>query len=538
MWQLRCPRWLQRAAELRQLVLGIVVFGVLGSARGLDEGSVAAMVTQDSFRRQFGLDAESGLSPAQLADRKSNVVSMVLLGSIGGSLLAMGIVDRVGRIGALRVLLALWIIGVVVQITTFSHSYIQLLMGRLVAGFGIGMTTVVCPTYLVEVAPPRVRGLCTCIFSASVYFGILIGYLSNWLTQLYLSPTNRNQWVVPTALQIAVAGAALVASAGVVESPRWYCEDHQYEKALMALARLRNLGEDSAAVLHEFDMIAASLDASRRALAKEDSLVGSLASSKAPSKRSRVLALALRLKCLFTETPYQIALGIAVQLLGQWTGANAVTMYAPEFFRILGILTHNQQLFMTLMFGVSKLVFALACAFFVIDRLGRKVALYAGISMQFVAMVYITIFLKLQHDHVPSLALQHRLGVAAIIMIHLNGAGWAVGWNSVQYLVGAELFPLHLRGAATGVIMFAHYVNQFGNSKAVPIMLVAMHQWGAMLFCAVIILVGLLFVWFFVPEPAGCKLEEMQRVFAAPWYKIGRQRVPLTIETTTSLPSK
>jgi MFS family permease len=43
-------------------------------------------------------------------------------------------------------------------------------------GLGIGQTTVVAPAYLAEAAPRSIRGLCICIFSGSVYLGIMLGY--------------------------------------------------------------------------------------------------------------------------------------------------------------------------------------------------------------------------------------------------------------------------------------------------------------------------------------------------------------------------
>lgn len=39
---------------------------------------------------------------------------------------------------------------------------------------------------------------------------------------------------------------------------------------------------------------------------------------------------------------------------------------------------------------------------------------------------------------------------------------------------------------------------------------------------AAITVVGGLWVWFFVPETGGRSLESMDRLFALPWYKIGR----------------
>lgn len=116
----------------------------------------------------------------------------------------------------------------------------------------------------------------------------------------------------------------------------------------------------------------------------------------------------------------------------------------------------------------------------------------------------------------------------AIAMIYVSGAGWALGWNSMQYLLTAELFPLRIRALSTSIVMTLHFANQYGNSRAVPNMLLPTSQggispMGTFWFFAGITLLGGLWVWFFVPETAGRSLESMDRLFELPWYKIGRR---------------
>lgn len=114
----------------------------------------------------------------------------------------------------------------------------------------------------------------------------------------------------------------------------------------------------------------------------------------------------------------------------------------------------------------------------------------------------------------------------AIFMIYLSGFGWALGWNSMQYLLTAELFPLRIRALATSIAMTAHFANQYGNSRALPVMLLPMSSGGitpsGTFWCfACVTLLGGAWVWFFVPETSGRSLESMDNLFALPWYKIG-----------------
>jgi hypothetical protein len=70
--------------------------------------------------------------------------------------------------------------------------------------------------------------------------------------------------------------------------------------------------------------------------------------------------------------------------------------------------------------------------------------------------------------------------------------------------------------------MCLHFVNQYGNTKAVPEMLIALQSYGFFAFCAVVSFIGLVWVWFFVPELAGRSLESTDALFALPWYQVGR----------------
>ena len=172
--------------------------GLLGAARGLDEGLVGGMVSMQSFKDEFHL--EEG-SESHQADVLSNITSMVQLGSIVGSLLAFFVCDRVGRVRTLQLLSALWLIGFIIVVTSQGNTG-QLIAGRFFAGLGIGMTTVVGPTYIAEVAPKANRGMLTNVFAGSVYLGATISFISNWRASANLPSTSTWQWRAPQFVHI------------------------------------------------------------------------------------------------------------------------------------------------------------------------------------------------------------------------------------------------------------------------------------------------------------------------------------------------
>ncbi|PHH71022.1 hypothetical protein CDD83_5292 [Cordyceps sp. RAO-2017] len=228
---------------------------------------------------------------------------------------------------------------------------------------------------------------------------------------------------------------------------------------------------------------------------------------------------------------YRVYLVTMVQLLSQWSGAGSITVYAPDLFRILGISGSEEGLLVTAVFGIVKLVAALLCALFLVDVIGRKRALLSGITLQAVSIIYVAAFLTA----VPQLGVDDDFVLpedrkpasrGAIAMIYISGCGWALGWNSMQYLLTAELFPLRIRALATSWAMTLHFANQYGNSRAVPNMLLPVDEGGispkGTFWCfAAVTLLGGLWVWLSVPETSGRSLENMDRLFDLPWYKVG-----------------
>lgn len=489
------------------LYLSVFVFGVLGAARGLDEGSISGSVAQPSFKNQFGL-SDKLKSADQLADLKSNITSMVQLGSVAGAMVAMYTVDKLGRVNALREVCVIWVVGVIIQITSYDVG--QLYAGRFIEGLAIGQTTTIGPTYLAEVAPKQIRGLCGCIFAGAVYLGIMLAYFAHYGTALHMEASQRMQWVVPTSLKIIFAGSILIMSFVFTwESPRWYLKAGKPEKAIHSLSKLRNLPPDHPYIVGEISDINEQLSVELAAVSG-NSAIGVI--------KEFIMKKANRYRFFLVVA--------AAQVLGQWSGANAVTIYAPELFAVIGV-TGVEKMKMTAILGLVKFCSAYLCAFFIIDFLGRKKALYMGITLQMVCLLYFAIFLTIvpgaSDEEYVMTGSQARASKGALAALFLSGCGWTMGFNSIQYLLGSEIFPLNVRSFAQSAVMVLHFANQYGNSKALPKMMISLHPYGAFYFFVGVLVIALFWAWFFVPEVAGRSLESMEDIFNLPWYLVGRK---------------
>ncbi|KAI1484559.1 general substrate transporter [Biscogniauxia mediterranea] len=492
-----------------RLWFAVISFGLLGAARGVDEGLISGAFGSKDFQNTINY---SSYSKVEQTNIKANVSAMVQIGSVGGALFAFLICDRIGRIWATRQLCLLWILGMAIFMG-HNGNLGAVYAGRFIAGLGVGQTPVVGPVYIAEIAPASVRGLCTCIFTGFVYVGIVLAYFTNYGAEINLGDTTHVRWLAPTSLHIIFAGLIFILSFFQYESPRFLIKKGNVEKATENMARIRHLPPDDIYVVSEINAIRA---------AHEEELEATKGSSSVGILKEMFLV---------PSNLYRLHLSIMVQFLSQWSGAGSITLYAPDLFKILGITGNNESLLVTAVFGVVKFVAALLCALFLVDVIGRKRALLIGITLQAIAMLYIAGFLTA----VPELGLEsdyvlpeYEAGPSrgAIAMIYISGFGWALGWNSMQYLLTAELFPLRIRALSTSVAMTLHFANQYGNSRAVPNMLLPESEGGispkGTFWCfAAITIIGGVWVWFFVPETAGRSLESMNRLFELPWHKIG-----------------
>ncbi|KAJ5618782.1 hypothetical protein N7510_002766 [Penicillium lagena] len=443
-----------------RLWFAVLSFGLMGAARGVDEGLISGAFDSVDFQRYINYESYSKVEQTNI---KGNVSAMVQIGSVG-------VCDRIGRIWATRQLCLLWILGIAIFMGN-DGSLGAVYAGRFVAGLGVGQTVVVAPVYLAEIE-------------------------------------------VPTSLHIIFAGLVFLLSFFQEESPRYLVKKGKLEKAIANLAKVRNLPPDHEYIVREITAIQTS---------HQMEMEATMGSGPWGVVKEMFLV---------PSNFYRIYLASMTQILSQWSGAGSITIYATDLFKLLGITGSNENLLVTAIFGIIKLLAAVACALFLVDVIGRKRALLLGIALQAISMIYVASFLSA----VPEIGVvkdfkvpdsQKGASKGAIAMIYISGFGWALGWNSMQYLLTAELFPLRIRALATSLAMTLHFANQYGNSRAVPNMLLPIASGGitpkgTFWLFAVVTVLGGLWVWFSVPETAGRSLESMDRLFALPWYQIGR----------------
>lgn len=86
------------------------------------------------------------------------IVSILEVGAFVGSIASAIFGEKIGRKKSVLVGITIMIIGSILQATAFCRAHI--IVARIVAGVGLGITNSTVPVLLAEFAPKATRGIC------------------------------------------------------------------------------------------------------------------------------------------------------------------------------------------------------------------------------------------------------------------------------------------------------------------------------------------------------------------------------------------
>ncbi|KAJ0153630.1 Quinate permease [Colletotrichum tanaceti] len=489
-------------------LLTIIVISCGSIPKGYDEGGFSASTGLNSFKRDFGLlpsDWEG--DPSGLADRKANISSFGVLGAAFGSLLALAVNDRLGRLRAWQLFIAVWMAGALMQV--FASGILGLMLfARIWGGIGAGGLTVVAPLYLSEIAPAKSRGMVVSIYMVVLLSFLTLGFFINYAANATLAAT-RTQYRLVIAIPLIPVGLAFVASFFLDDTPRWLASRDRGDEALAVLAKLRHADPGDRALALEYDEIHEQIRNRQQILADAStwSIVRDIAT--VPTYRTRFL------------------LGAAMQTVAQWSGGNGITYYIPEIFRYAGVVGDNTSLITSGAYGAVKLVFTMIFTWGLVDVFGRRRCFIAGLFLQCATHVYMAVYMAVWIDGGNKPASD-----AAIASVFVYAVGWSIGLCTVQYLYGTEIYPTRIRSVCYATNMALHWFFQFAVVRVTPNMFVSLDIWGAYVFWACICAGGLVLLGLWAPETKGVPMERMEELFSGRWWMGWRASVDLDSSET------
>jgi SP family arabinose:H+ symporter-like MFS transporter len=451
-----------------RLILWSVVSALAGFLFGFD--TVVISGAEQKIQTLWGLSAgQHGLA-----------MGAALYGTVLGSLLGGWPTDRFGRKPTLL------FIGVLYVVSAFGCAFAGgvdvFIVARFLGGLGIGISTVVAPLYISEIAPPAYRGRLAGMFQFNIVFGIVVSFASNAIIAR-IGGEDAWRWMLGIAAVPSVIYAVMCF--GLPESPRWLIGRRGDRAAGLAVLRLI-----------EPNLPAAKLEA------HADEIVAAARSEQTTA--SHFWTWRLRVPIL---------LAFFVAFFNQLSGINAVLYFAPRIFEMTG-LGKEAALLQSVGIGVTNLVFTFV-GLWLIDRLGRRTLLYIG-SFGYIASLGLTAwaFFTQHYGIVP-------ICIFAFIAAH------AIGQGTVIWVLISEIFPNRHRAEGQALGSFTHWIFAALLTTFFPKMVTAFAPGYVFLFFCGMMVLQLVWVKLMVPETKGVPLEEMQR-------KLGIEPEPAPIEAVPS----
>ena len=456
---------------------GYVVFlSVVAAIGGILFGYDTAVIsgTTDIVAGQFSLD--------DLA--KGWYVGCALIGSIIGVLVAGMMSDFLGRKKTMLVSALMFSISAIG--CAVCADLTQLVVFRMIGGFGIGVVSVVSPAYISEVAVPEKRGMLVSLYQLAITVGFLLAYLVNYLvlksadTSLVAADTavraadslqvrmfNSEYWRGMLGYETIPDLLFLIVIFFIPESPRWLIVKGRYDKASLVLSRIYPAKED----------VAAQMDLTKASIAGE--VKSEWKSLLEPGILTAVL------------------LGSAIAILGQFMGVNAVLYYGPEIFKDAGF---EDPLFSTVLVGVVNML-TTVIALLIIDRVGRKQLVYWGVSGMIVCLLCIAVYF-LPATNLPTWFM--------LTFFLLYVFCTAISISAVIFVLLGEMYPNRVRGLAMSIAGFALWVGTYLIGQLTPWMLSNLTPAGTFFLFAFMCLPYLWIMWRKIPETTGKTLEEIE----------------------------
>lgn len=425
-----------------------------GFLLGFDATVISGVVP--FIREYFSLSGTSGDLKLGFA------VSSLGWGALAGNAIAGPLGDCFGRRRVLLGTALLFVLSSVLAAT--ATSFPSFVAARIIGGLAVGGAILIAPVYIAEIAPADQRGRLVSLNQLMIVIGISASFFSNY----FLLETGEHNWRYMLGVQMVPALLYFVLLWLVPESPRWLLLVGRDEAALQVLRQVA--GEQQARDnLHQIRQSLATRSVSR-------GLRGLLHS---------------RMRLIMT-----IALGLA--FFQQITGINAVFYYLPTIFSQAGGGV-NDAFRQAVLVGVVNVAMTFV-AIWLIDRLGRKPLLIAGIAGMALSLFAISwAFGQDSYD-------------AGLVLLAIIGfvASFAISLGPVMWVLLSEIFPNEQRAAAISVAGFSNALVSASVTMSFPTALSLLGPSGTFLVFALFATAALLFMVLLVPETKGRTLEQLQ----------------------------
>jgi SP family arabinose:H+ symporter-like MFS transporter len=431
------------------LIKSTIVAALGGLLFGFDTAVIAGTTA--------GLTASFSLDPFHVGV----TVSIALVGTVLGALLAALPGDRYGRRDSLRGMAVLYLLSALG--CGLAWSWDSLLFFRFVGGLGIGGSSVLGPMYIAEIAPAKWRGRLVGLFQFNIVGGILLAYLSNFLIRQNHLGAEDWRWMLGVSGVPALLFFVMLFA--IPRSPRWLVQKSRLAEARQTLVAI---GEEN--VETELSDIVASVDVEH----------GHGQESLFQAKYGLPIFLA-----------------VSIGMFNQLSGINAILYYLNDIFAKAGFsnVSGDKQ---AVLIGFTNLCFTIL-AMTIIDKVGRKTLLLVG-SVGCAASLAgaAVIFFSNAHEN---LLVWMLIGFIASFSFSQGAVIWV-------YL--SEVFPTRVRAQGQSLGSFTHWAMNALISLLFPVV-AAKSRGLPFVFFSIMMVLQFVVVFAVYPETKGVTLEDMQK---------------------------
>jgi sugar porter (SP) family MFS transporter len=325
------------------------------------------------------------------------LVSSYELGALIGAVFVFILGDRYGRKPIKLSGAAVVALGAVIQSTSYGNP--QFIVGRIVAGFGLGMMTSVIPILLVECATPKSRGRMMAMQLSNLIMGLIV---ANWVDYGMASYGSSIQWRFPCAFQIVFCICVGLLMSFLPESPRYLAKVGKLDQARYNLAALRGLELNDTLVNQEMQQIEYTLEVERLETGSWSDVFhdGGISGST------------------------RVVIALLANALQQLTGSNVMSSYGSYIFETsIGMSRHEALLAsggLQVFFFVSSII-----PWFIIDKVGRRRLFLFGSIGMCLCMSLSAVFIGVKGKN---------LGYGAAVVLYLYQTFFTVGWQSNMWI--------------------------------------------------------------------------------------------------------
>ena len=369
------------------------------------------------------------------------VVAIALIGSAVGAWYAGMLADRWGRPKVMMIGAVLFLVSSLGS--GLSFSVWELGIWRFIGGLGIGVASVIGPTYISEVAPAGLRGRLASLQQMAIVLGIFVALLSDaWLAggnggALGTKWFGLEAWRWMFLVGVVPSVIYGLLSLGIPESPRYLVARGKETAAAKVLRRV--LGETS-------DQISERIADIKKSVTREDK----------PSFKD------LRGK-RFGLHPL-VWVGILLAAFQQLVGINVIFYYSTSLWKSVGF-KDSFSYTASVITSVTNVVVTVI-AILLVDRIGRRKLLLIGSAGMFVSLAVMSIGFAqatLVPDSKGVLApqLSGFWGVATLICANLFVVFFGASWGPVMWVLLGEMFPNRIRAMAMAIATAANWIFNF-----------------------------------------------------------------------------